>query len=762
MLGLNDFFHLPEVDNLLVELAAQKTGLSLVAGLEAHPAAGGGGFIPSGRATIFRILARQLLSEGAGGKAALVAEQRDALRLPRQMRRQVAWIKVGPLTNQQEALAEAIRLRPSLILLDRLDEETAVSALTAANDGLRILAQIDTVYQGAAVARYLLTLGAPPELLAGLTWIISVQRLSALCSHCKQPAPVEMGELTSLRSRYPALALDGPFYRTAGCPNCQGAGRYGEVALFDIFHADASPPELFHRPSRLSREEYLLRLAELGYLPLEEIYQATSDQLHQAYTLLTASERALTQANTALSQSNNRLQQKLVEIEAANRVLEQRTEALISFQDMSMRLIASASLPEIAERVCRNSCSLGGACQAILYYFHGDETAEILAAHGWDKIAPPKRVDAPPNRVDAPPNLVDAHLLLPVWSASADAQPLPFNGHPPGISPTAECKTAGLQFPLIAQDEQGQNQILVGSIIVYPKIAAGFAPGELALLTAFANQAALALQRSDLIAALQDKIEALQAAQTQIIHKERLEKELDLAREVQQSLLPTAFPLIPGYRFAVRSQPARVVGGDFYDVFQLDERRFGLAIADVSDKGMPAALFMGLTRSLLLAEARRGESPRAVLRSVNRLLMELGESNMFVTVFYAIVDTATGLLTYARAGHDWPLLLRNGRTRRLKGQGMFLGFWDESLFELSEETLQLQANDQLLLYTDGLTDAMAMDGRCFSLLQLEKLVETLAHLKAEQLCRATLAELAHFQGEAEQFDDMTLLVMTVN
>lgn len=196
----------------------------------------------------------------------------------------------------------------------------------------------------------------------------------------------------------------------------------------------------------------------------------------------------------------------------------------------------------------------------------------------------------------------------------------------------------------------------------------------MALLQTFAYQAALALQRAGLIEALRENISQLRAAQAELVKKERMERELELARQVQQSVLPRIFPLMPGYTFAARNEPARQVGGDFYDVILLDAHCFGVVIADVSDKGMPAALYMALTRSLLLAEARRERSPFTVLTNVHRLLLELGEPNMFVTVFYGVVDGPARRLTYARAGHDRPLLLRGGNVQSLGGTGTFLGF----------------------------------------------------------------------------------------
>jgi len=181
----------------------------------------------------------------------------------------------------------------------------------------------------------------------------------------------------------------------------------------------------------------------------------------------------------------------------------------------------------------------------------------------------------------------------------------------------------------------------------------------------------------------------------------------------------------------------------------------------VSDKGMPAALYMALTRSLLLAEARREPSPRAVLGNVNRLLLELGEPNMFVSVFYGIVDAATRQLTYTRAGHDRPLLLREGNIQTLTGQGAVLGFLDQDEINLSEEQIALAPGDRLVLYTDGLTDVQAPDDHLFDLGRLKSVLQSHAHMSPSEMCAATFADLAAYQGSAEQFDDMTILVLGV-
>jgi serine phosphatase RsbU (regulator of sigma subunit) len=223
---------------------------------------------------------------------------------------------------------------------------------------------------------------------------------------------------------------------------------------------------------------------------------------------------------------------------------------------------------------------------------------------------------------------------------------------------------------------------------------------------------------------------------------------------------------VPGYTFAALYEPARQVGGDFYDVVRLDGDHFGVAVGDVSDKGMPAAVYMALTRSLLLAEGRRDLSPRTVLGNVNRLLLELGAPGpggapLFVSIFYGVVDVVTGRLTYTRAGHDRPLLLRGRGVRSLQGQGTVLGIMDTSQLRLSEEQILLAPDDRLVLYTDGLTDAVAPDDRLFDLDRFKTLLHACATLPADELCQATFERLEAFRGSAEQADDMTMLVLQV-
>ncbi len=254
----------------------------------------------------------------------------------------------------------------------------------------------------------------------------------------------------------------------------------------------------------------------------------------------------------------------------------------------------------------------------------------------------------------------------------------------------------------------------------------------------------------------------LQEAQAALVEKERLECELELARELQQSILPHEFPDLKEFSFAARSRPARQVGGDFYDVIPLSRGRVGLIMADVSDKGMSAALYMALTRSLIHAEAKRSSSPRKVLLSVHRLLLDMSQADMFVTVFYGVLDPAQSNLRYARAGHDRPLLFSptTNEWRFLTGKGTALGFVEE--VSLEEVDVDLRPGDLLIFYTDGITDANSPAGEFFGSERLRETVCAAGGLGANDMCDHIFEHVDQFQTGAVQHDDMALLVVKAN
>ena len=255
---------------------------------------------------------------------------------------------------------------------------------------------------------------------------------------------------------------------------------------------------------------------------------------------------------------------------------------------------------------------------------------------------------------------------------------------------------------------------------------------------------------------LQRAYDDLKAAQDQLIEKERLERELQLAAEIQLSILPDELPQVPGYDFGARILPARQVGGDFYDVFQLNENQVGVLVGDVADKGVPSALFMARAHALIMAEADIGLSPAEVLGLVNRHITRLQKSTQFVTVLYGLLEVATGEFTYARAGHEPPLILMpDGKVERLAhGPGMSLGLWD--VITVDERSTRLAPGATLLLYTDGMTDCRNPAGEAFGLERIKETLSGLVGLTGQQVCDRLLETLQDYESGAKQDDDVTL------
>lgn len=259
--------------------------------------------------------------------------------------------------------------------------------------------------------------------------------------------------------------------------------------------------------------------------------------------------------------------------------------------------------------------------------------------------------------------------------------------------------------------------------------------------------------------ALQKAYDELKAAQAQLIEKERLERELKVAAEIQLSILPDVLPVSPGFDFGARILPARRVGGDFYDVFALDAGRIGVVIGDVADKGIPAALFMARAHALIMAEADSSASPGDVLRFANGHITRLQKSAQFVTALYGTVDASACEITYARAGHEPPLLLHpDGSVERIPhSSGMSLGLWDEITLDL--QVVRLEQGSTLLLYTDGMTDCRDPQGAPFGLQRIKESLSGLVGMPAQSVCDSLLATLQAYQRGSNQDDDVTLVAI---
>lgn len=259
---------------------------------------------------------------------------------------------------------------------------------------------------------------------------------------------------------------------------------------------------------------------------------------------------------------------------------------------------------------------------------------------------------------------------------------------------------------------------------------------------------------------LSDAYAELKAAQAELVVKERLVRELELAADMQRRLLPDKLPQYDAYQFAAFLQPARQVGGDFYDVMPLNDEHVGVLIADVADKGFHAALFMAVTATLFRRSCRDSLSPAEVAEDVHRNILDTGTSDVFVTAVYGVLHHPSGRFTYVRAGHERPLLFRPGQAvQELPGNGRFLGMLPG--LHLTEETIQLQAGDKILLVSDGVPDATNSDGQQFSNKRLMDSLDTYGRSAAPDLIQHITSAVALWQQDAPPFDDLTMLVLEV-
>ena len=283
-----------------------------------------------------------------------------------------------------------------------------------------------------------------------------------------------------------------------------------------------------------------------------------------------------------------------------------------------------------------------------------------------------------------------------------------------------------------------------GVVYVDSQLRAGiFTQPDLELISAIAASAAIAIENARLY----------QIA----IEKGRMERELQVAREVQSSLIPHQTPHVAGWDFAARWKPAREVSGDFYD-FVATGQQLGLLIADVSDKGMPAALFMALSRSILRASVSAGRSPAKSIGQANRLICADSVNSMFVTLFYAQLDPKSGKLTYVNAGHNPPLLYRAQQDEliELTRTGTPLGLFQTAEFE--QRRTQLEPGDFLVLYTDGLSEAMDIEHCMFGEERLRRALLDHCHASAEDIAEALEQAVNAFAGATPPSDDITFVI----
>jgi len=243
--------------------------------------------------------------------------------------------------------------------------------------------------------------------------------------------------------------------------------------------------------------------------------------------------------------------------------------------------------------------------------------------------------------------------------------------------------------------------------------------------------------------------------------KESLQKELEMAKDIHQSFLPEDVPEIKGIELAASSLSAKEVGGDFYDFIPIAEDKWGIVVADVSGKGMPAALFMALSRTLIRASTTENPTVANAIEKANEMICAYAQSSMFVTLFYAIIDSQKMNLKYINAGHNPPLLFRKATSdvRLLKAEGIVLGAIED--IELQEVEVELTRGDIIALFTDGVTEAIDEKEEEFGEERLIKVIRGNRTLSAQDLIVNIQEGVMAFAGEQPQFDDITLMVLKV-
>jgi sigma-B regulation protein RsbU (phosphoserine phosphatase) len=248
---------------------------------------------------------------------------------------------------------------------------------------------------------------------------------------------------------------------------------------------------------------------------------------------------------------------------------------------------------------------------------------------------------------------------------------------------------------------------------------------------------------------------------TQTLAHEKVARELVMAGQIQASFLPSELPDVAGWQLAATLEPARETAGDFYDFIPLPNERLGIVIADVTDKGMGAALYMALCRTLIRTYAAEyHDRPDLVFSASSRRILTDARADLFVTVFYGILDPATGTLTYCNAGHNPPYLLSaqdRDTVQVLHRTGMPLGVVEDATWE--QGAVQLAPGDVLVLYTDGVTDAEDGQGSSFSQERLLETVQANLGRSAQDIQDALITEVREFVSDAPQFDDITLMVV---
>jgi sigma-B regulation protein RsbU (phosphoserine phosphatase) len=296
------------------------------------------------------------------------------------------------------------------------------------------------------------------------------------------------------------------------------------------------------------------------------------------------------------------------------------------------------------------------------------------------------------------------------------------------------------------------NEVLGVIVLANRTDGQPFTPGDLNLLQAMADQASVPVHYTGLKADLD--------------RKRQLDRDMQAAQQIQESLLPQHLPQPEGVRLAAYNLPALDIGGDYYDFIQIDAEHLGIAIADVAGKGIGGAMMMAVCQGVLRARAPQERSPARILSELNRVLSANLAEDMFITMLYMVLNTRTRELVFARAGHESPVLKRinNGAPEFLTSVGIAIGLADAEIFDsaIKDITVQLAAGDVVVFYTDGVTEALNEKNEEWGAASLLKTIDTESSGGVDELIKVIRERIARHVGAQQQYDDMTLIALEVH
>lgn len=442
--------------------------------------------------------------------------------------------------------------------------------------------------------------------------------------------------------------------------------------------------------------------------------------------------------------------------------LRREREVIFGFMHDVSEVFAGAddvSADGLVKRVLFYALRTSGATSGAVYLFEGE--GDTLNARAISGLFPPMTdpVSSSFDAVESKTRYIEQLILArpvrrgegPVGRVADLGAPLLItDGENDPRVPRHEARQLAIRTALLVP-LRFQQQTLGVLAVVNRLDGRAFTEADQSILQALADQAAASLHYAGLRVVLADK--------------KRLDNDLLVARRIQLSLLPKNIPDVPGIDLAAFNEPARQIGGDYYDVVRVDGDHLGVVIADVAGKGISGALMMTICRSVLRAQAPGTHSPAAVLRAMSHVIGRDIADDMFITVLYAVLDLRTMRLTLARAGHERPLLVaRDGSVRRIDSPGTAIGMVDVDTFDtiIGETTVDLGTGESVIFFTDGITDALNSADEHWGDERFTASCIASARGGSRALIERVRGDLRHFVGAHEQYDDMTLLALHRN